>query len=124
MTTSSTEAEYVAACEATKEAIWLRRLLEDMGYEQKGATILREDNNSTIAQTENPLHHKQTKHIDIAYHFTREMVSEKVVELKRIDTEDQVADMMTKPLSKIVFMKHYKMLGMRATKTVVSEHSQ
>ena len=52
------------------------------------------------------------------------MVSEKMVELKWINTRDQVADMMTKPLPKVVFMKHYKMLGMRATKTVVSEHSQ
>ena len=94
-----------------------------MGYEQKGATVLLEDNNSTIAQTENPLHHKQTKHINIAYHFTRQMISEKVVVLQPIDTGDQVTDMMTKPLPKIVFMKHYRMLGMRATKTVVSEHS-
>jgi hypothetical protein len=122
VTTSSTEAEYVAACEATKEAIWLRQLLEDMGFAQESATVLYEDNHSTIAQTENPLHHKRTKHIDVSYHFTREMVKEKVVVLKWISTDDQPADMLTKPLPKSVFKKFYKMLGMRATTTVVSQN--
>jgi hypothetical protein len=116
ITTSSTEAEYVSACDGTKEAVWLRHLLEDMGCTATEPTVLHEDNNSCIAQTENPLHHKRTKHIDIAYHFTRQMVDEDVVVLVKIDTADQVADMLTKPLGNILFSKHFKMLKMRDTK--------
>ena len=87
-----------------------------MGCTATEPTVLHEDNNSCIAQTENPLHHKRTKHIDIAYHFTRQMVDEDVVVLVKIDTADQVADMLTKPLGNILFSKHFKMLKMRDTK--------
>ena len=67
--------------------------------------------------------HKQRIHhttrelnIDIAYHFTKQMVDEDVVILVKIDTADQVADMLTKPLGNILFSKHFKMLKMRDTK--------
>ena len=55
-----------------------------MGCTATEPTVLHENNNSCIAQTENPLHHKRTKHIDIAYHFTRQMVDEDVVVLVKI----------------------------------------
>ena len=87
-----------------------------MGCTATKPTVLHEDNNSCIAQTENPLHHKRTKHIDIAYHFTRQMVDENVVVLVKIDTANQVADMLAKPLENILFNKHFKMLKMRDTK--------
>ena len=83
VTTSSTEAEYVAACEGTKEAIWLRKLFENLGFQVVDPTVLFEDNDSCRAQTENPLHHTRTKHIDIAYYFTRQMVDEGIVILRR-----------------------------------------
>ncbi len=118
VTTSTTKAEYVAVCEATKKAIWLKRLLEDMDCEQKSATVLFEDNNSARAQTENPLHYKRTKHVDIAYHFTRQMVSEEVVKLVRINSEDQVADLLTKPLVKATFARHHNELKMKKTELV------
>ena len=89
ITTSSTEAEYVSACDGTKKAVWLRHLLENMGCTATKPTVLHEDNNSCIAQTENSQHHKKTKHIDIAYHFTRQMVDENVVVLVKIDTAYQ-----------------------------------
>lgn len=86
-----------------------------MGCPPNGPTTLYEDNNSCIAQTENPLHHKRTKHIDIAYHLTRQMVEENVVRLERVDSENQLADMFTKPLGPMRFQKLFKMLNMRAT---------
>ena len=94
----------------------MRGLLEDMGCVPVEPTILFEDNDSCRAQTENPLHHKRTKHIDIAYHFTRQMVEEGVVKLQRVGTEDQIADLLTKPLPKL-----FGMLGMRATDMVVDK---
>ncbi len=118
VTHSSTEAEYVAASDGAKEAVWLRGLLENMDHEQLGPTVLFEDNNSCIAQSENPLHHKRTKHIDIAYHYTRQMVEEDVVYLERVGTEDQIADVLTKPLDKILFGKHFDALNMRSTRVV------
>jgi hypothetical protein len=118
VTTSTTESEYVTACDGTKEAVWLRNLFEDMGCLAIGATVLFEDNNSCIAQTENPLHHKRTKHIDVYYHFTRQMVEEGVVILEKVDTSDQLADMLTKPLGKTLFRKHIDKLGMRCTEVL------
>ena len=81
-------------------------------------TILYEDNDSTRAQTENPLHHKRTKHIDIAYHFTRQMVEEEVVKIVRINTGNQIADIITKPLGPTKFNKLYAMLSMRHTEFI------
>jgi hypothetical protein len=121
VTTSSTEAEYVAACEGSKEAVWLRNLFEDMGCKTTGPTTLFEDNNSCIAQTENPLHHKRTKHIDVYYHFTRQMVEENVVVLEKIHTENQLADMLTKPLNKVLFQKHTDSLNMRCTEVPLQD---
>jgi len=120
VTTSTTEAEYVAACHGTKEMVWLRNLLEDMGCLSVEPTVLYEDNNSCIAQTENPLHYKRTKHIDVYYHYTRQMMEEGLVVLHKIDTTEQVADMLTKPLGKTLFRKHMSALGMRDAKVIAS----
>jgi hypothetical protein len=95
---SSTEAEYMSACAATQEAIYLRVLLKDLGYEQNGPTTIMEDNQGCIAMTENPIIHKRSKHIDIKYHFTRERVEMGEVRLEYVATEHQLADMMTKAL--------------------------
>ncbi len=55
----------MSATQATKEAVWLRQLLKDMGYKQKGPTILHEDNQGCIMLSKNPVYHARTKHIDI-----------------------------------------------------------
>ena len=108
----------MSACHGTKEVVWLRRLFEDMGCEPTEPTVLFEDNDSCRAQTENPLHHKRTKHIDISYHYTRQMVEEGIVQLVRVGTGDQVADIMTKPLGKTLFKRHFDMLSMKPTEPV------
>ena len=99
---SSTEAEYMAVTQATKEAIWLRRLLAeiDVAVTQEGATLIYQDNQSTIALAKNPVHHARSKHIDIQYHFVREKVEHKEVDLQYIPTEKMIADIFTKPLAK------------------------
>ena len=94
------EAEYMAATQAMKEAIWLQCLLADMGHPQKGATVIHEDNHGCIGLAKNPIHHARTKHIDIQHHFVRERVESGEVELKPIPTSHQLADVLTKALTK------------------------
>ncbi|KAK4401740.1 Retrovirus-related Pol polyprotein from transposon TNT 1-94 [Sesamum angolense] len=69
---SSAEAEYIAAAATSNQAIWLRRILEDMGEKQEEPTTIYCDNKSAIAITKNPVQHNRTKHIDIKYHSLRE----------------------------------------------------
>ena len=66
---SSTEAEYRAACSATCEAVWLRRLLGELGFPQQSKTVIHSNNQSCIAIAKNPVFHARTKHIEIQYHF-------------------------------------------------------
>jgi hypothetical protein len=97
---SSCESEYVAASTATQEAVHLRLLLSELGFPQEGPTIIYEDNQGTIALSENPMLQKRTKHVDIRYHFVREKVLSGEIKLVYIPTQDQVADILTKPLQK------------------------
>lgn len=69
---SSTEGEYIASTTATCQAIWLRRILEDLGFIQREATTLFCDNKSTINLSKNPIIHNRSKHIELKHHFIRE----------------------------------------------------
>jgi Reverse transcriptase (RNA-dependent DNA polymerase) len=95
---SSTEAEYMALCAATQEAIHVRRLVGDLGIELKEPTIIYEDNQGCIAISKNPVDHKRTKHINLRYHFTRERIESGDIKVEYMATEHQLADLMTKPL--------------------------
>ena len=95
---SSTEAEYMALCAATQEAVYMRQLLTDLGREPQGPTVIFEDNQGCIALVGNPVYHKRTKHIDVRYHFTRERVESGEVLLTYVATEHQLADLFTKAL--------------------------
>ncbi len=86
--TSTTKTEYMTTYEAIKEVVWLKKLLEDMGCEQNGLIILFKDNNKAKSQTENLLHHKKTKYIDIIYNYAKQMVSKNIVKLEKINTID------------------------------------
>ncbi|POM77343.1 RxLR effector candidate protein [Phytophthora palmivora] len=98
--TSSTEAEYMALYNAIQEAVWLRQLLKDLGYENKGATTIYQDNQGCIALAKNPAYHTRTKHIDIKFHFLREKVESKTVELEYKPTDEMIADGFTKVLAR------------------------
>lgn len=107
---SSTEAEYLAATQASKEAIWLRHLLHDLGFPQLQPTIIYEDNQSAIMLSHNPVHHARTKHFDIQHHFVREKIESKEIDLIYCPTDDMVADMMTKNLP-AVKLQHLRALA-------------
>lgn len=95
---STTEAEYMASCEATKEIIWLRQLIRDIDYPMNGATKLFVDNQSAIRLVHNPDYHKRTKHIDVRYHFIRERLQNNEIDVQYKCTEEQHADILTKAL--------------------------
>ncbi|KAH9783016.1 hypothetical protein KPL71_009155 [Citrus sinensis] len=92
---STTEAEYVAATETVKEAIWLKDLLGDLGVIQENIAVFC-DNQSAIFLAKNQTYHARTKHIDVKYHYVREIIESGEVLLKKIDTKDNPSDMLTK----------------------------
>ncbi|KAG6521833.1 hypothetical protein ZIOFF_018966 [Zingiber officinale] len=96
---SSAEAEYIAATDAACEAVWLRRILSDVEQKQEAPITIFCDNNSTIAMTKNPVFHARTKHIELRHHFIRDLVSDKKIQLKFINTNKQLADGFTKAVS-------------------------
>ena len=108
---SSTEAEYVSLCSAAQETIWLRSLLASIGFKQSEATILYEDNQGAMALSKNPKSHSRTKHIDIKYHYIREAVEKKDIELVYCPTDEMVADILTKGLPKPKFEELRSSMG-------------
>ena len=90
----------MALAHATKEAIWLCTLLDELGYLPNCATTLFEDNQSAIALAKNPINHARSKHIDIQHHFIREKVESKVIDIVYMATDEMIADALTKPLAR------------------------
>ncbi|KAE8671027.1 hypothetical protein F3Y22_tig00112000pilonHSYRG00251 [Hibiscus syriacus] len=112
VTLSTCEAEYVAASWCVCHAIWLRNLLSKMELKQLGVTVIHVDNKSAIELAKNPVNHERSKHIDVRFHFIRDHVKEGSVELVHVASQDQVADIFTKPLPKVLLDKCKKMIGM------------
>ncbi|CAI7885746.1 unnamed protein product [Closterium sp. NIES-54] len=95
---SSTETEYVALTRGGTEAVWLRRLLVELGHKQEGPTPIYVDNQAAIGLAKNSVLHGRTKHIQICHHFIRKLVEVNEVELRSIKTNMQPPDFLTKPL--------------------------
>jgi transposase InsO family protein len=95
---SSTEAEYRALASASAELCWLRTLLKDLGLYLHDPPILWCDNISALAIASNPVFHARTKHIEVDFHFIRERVLHKDLQVKFVSTNDQLADIFTKGL--------------------------
>ncbi|UYV72725.1 hypothetical protein LAZ67_10000411, partial [Cordylochernes scorpioides] len=102
---STTESEYIAACSAAKELIWIRRLLQGIGCDITKETELYIDNQAAIKLVENPVFHKRTKLIDVRYHFIRSKHEEDELKVHHVCSSEQLADIMTKPLPRNKF--HY-----------------
>ena len=108
---STAEAEYVAAAAAANQAIWLRKILKDLGVQQKEATEIKCDSKSAIAIAENPVQHGKTKHIQVKYHAIREAVKSHEIMLVHCSSDLQVADILTKALPKARFERLRGLLG-------------
>lgn len=102
--TSTCEAEYIALCLATKEAIWLSRLVSDITNSTTPQIIkIGVDNDGTIDTAKTTSINQRNKHIDLQYHFVRDSVQSNLVELTQVSTENQLADPFTKPLDRVLF---------------------
>ena len=112
---STTEAEYVSASLAAQEAIWLRRLLSELGFPQS-CTTLYEDNMSCIDVSKNPKFHARMKHIDIKHHFLRDCAENALIASKYCRTECQLADVFTKALPREKFMCMIGKIGLKSNK--------
>ena len=95
---SSTEAEFYSMTLAMKEILWLRNLLGEVGIDIPNGSVLYQDNLSKMAIANNPINHGETKHMDIRYSFIREKLSSGTVKLVHVNTENMVADILTKAL--------------------------
>jgi transposase InsO family protein len=100
---SSVEAEYIAACSASREAKWIRQLLNEIGFPAESPTTICEDNQGCISISNNNRTDSRTKHIDVKYHFVRDMVKSKEIQLMYISTEHMLADFLTKPINSSKF---------------------
>jgi hypothetical protein len=110
---SSCEAEYMALSEAAKEAIWIRQFLHELEFRNDDQPVLIfADNKGAIDLTTNPLYHKRTKHIEVRWHWIREMVDRKKITLRYLPTSEMVADGLTKPLPAPAFNKFRTMLNL------------
>lgn len=109
---SSTEAEYMALSEACSEIAWLTSLQTEIGYASTTPTPLVADNQGGIFLAVNPAHDRRLKHVDIRYHFIREYVESKRVNIVYVSTNDMIADILTKPLGPTKFEHFRKALGL------------
>ncbi|KAJ9568333.1 hypothetical protein OSB04_004299 [Centaurea solstitialis] len=112
---STTEAEYIAASDAAKEAVWLRNFLSDL---RVVASISRPidifcDNSGTVAQAKEPRKHHKSRHVLRKYHLIREIIGRGDVRICKIPTEDNVADPLTKPLARVKHEAHANSIGMQ-----------
>lgn len=108
---STTEAEYMAISEACKEAIWLRNLYGELCGNTSSTKIFC-DSQSAIYLTNDQMFHERTKHIDVRYHFIRGVITQGDIQVKKISTHDNPADMMTKPVPSTKFELCSSLVGM------------
>ncbi|KAI3472819.1 hypothetical protein Pfo_029948, partial [Paulownia fortunei] len=102
---STTDAEFIAAASCACQTVWLKRVLGKLGQNQGNSIIIRCDSNSAIKLSKNPVMHGRTKHIDVRFHFLRELTKAGTMELVHCSTQEQLADIMIKPLKLNVFLK-------------------
>ena len=99
ITLSSTEAEYMALSDCSRQVVWVHTLLGELGYALKPIPICS-DNQGLIFIASNPVTEKRSKHIDIRYHYIRKVIRQKIVEVYFIEGEENPVDLLTKNIAK------------------------
>jgi hypothetical protein len=114
VSTSTTEAEYVAMAAAAKEATWLTRLLHQIRYrtDDTSPVLLYGDNEPAIKLLQTDGHHERTKHIDIAYHYTKERIKIGRLNVQHVRSTDMAADGLTKPLDRPAHERFLSQIGL------------
>ena len=100
---STVEAEYIKLSVVVREVVWLRKLLTDLFDYEMDSTVIHCDNQSCLKLSENLVFHDKSKHIEIKYHYIRDMVQRKAVHVQYLSTHEQVVDVFTKPLARTKF---------------------
>jgi hypothetical protein len=95
---STMEAEYVAMAQAVKEALWLSKLMYDITGDGQLPIVIKSDNTAAQILAKNPENHEKAKHIDTKYHLIRDEVEKKRIALEYVDSRNNIADLLTKPL--------------------------
>jgi hypothetical protein len=108
---SSTEAEYMALSNCSRQVVWMHTLMGELGYTLTAIPICG-DNQGSIFIASNPVTEKRSKHIDIRYHYVREVVNRGLVKIYFIDSDENPADLLTKNLGSVKFLKFREMLGL------------
>jgi len=98
MARSSTKAEYKALADGITEILWIWALLSNLYFSHNPMTILWCDNLGATYLYVNPIFHARTKHVEVDYHFVRDRVAKKEIEVRFISSRDQLVDVLTKPL--------------------------
>ena len=112
---STMEAEYIAASEAAKEAVWLKNFLLDLGVvpSVQSAITIYYDNSEAVANSKEHRNHKRGKYIERKYHLIREIVSRRDAEVSQMASEDNLEDPFTKSLAQKIFDQHVEGMGVR-----------
>jgi len=116
VSTSSCESEYIALTTCCKQGQWIAQVFRDLGFpkyigKDTNKVQMLGDNQGAIALTKNPHLHERSKHIDVCYHFVRDMAEQGKLEVAYVPTADMVADGMTKPLQRVAFERFKNQLG-------------
>jgi hypothetical protein len=109
---STAEVEYIALSVVVREAVWLRKLLAYLFGHVLDSIVIDSDNQSCVKILENRVFHDKSKHIEIKYYYIRDMVQRMVVLVQYLPTDEQVADVLTKPLTNLKFEYFRDRLGM------------
>ena len=115
------EAEYVAACETTQEAIWLKKFLFDHGVarmEQVPITLFC-DNSEAVAQFKDPRNHKKGKHIERKYHIVRDIIARGDMVVAKIDSANNLVNPFTKALPQRTFESHLEGMGVKLVHNIL-----
>ena len=114
ITLSTIEAEYVTCSATIQEAICLKSLLHNVSFLPQGneAMLVYCDSTSALAYAKDPKYHGKSKHIDICHHYIRDMAAQGEVVLKHISTRDMMADPLTKPIARDLFLSHISSMGL------------
>jgi hypothetical protein len=108
---STAEAEYIAATHAAKQVLWHRSLFRELSIDQPETSIIYSDNQAAIAIAHHPEFHARTKHIDITLHFLRDHIEKKELEMTYVNTCDNLADIFTKGLPRMLHEDLTKRIG-------------
>lgn len=112
ISSSTSEAEYIALSDCCRELKWIRLFLAEIGISQKSPTNLKNDNTSAESWANSTKSMKRAKHIDVRYNFARECIEAQHVNTIHVDGKENVADLFTKPLGKLLFTKYRIFMGL------------